>query len=479
MESLERKLRRSGIGVNANVSTADIGPTEDEGDEHSKSKPTPSEGLAETSMVQGDVSYSNLLRQSLTRDQEFRDLQSTLLEERAQHTDQVMALRGRLSGVERERNQLEGLVRNLRAHIHHLEESCRNEHQRATVLDAKLRDYTNSRRHSEVGNSDEALLQDQFNEIRNLRAQVHKLQTALSTFPERSVPHPHASDSRDDPGDVNSLDGLRAVNNELRAQMAAARSETETRISELNKQLKSQKQDQAKMAARYERQLLRAQQTQRAAGTSSRSRQSQKVDDAPSKVTALKRRIRELESAMQSVEATWESKTLALQTELDELRESASTKRGKASKDEEINSEAVTPKSSFLRRGNGLRADSANANSLRTPTSTRSASQHATPLSRPATRRLGRRRGAAAEALAAAEEQINRLTQKLDESEAVKTELQRALRADLEGQRQEMESLRKELKAENKQAAERQVTILSDCPAVALKLTFVRCRCWN
>lgn len=90
-----------------------------------------------TNVLEGDVSYSNL-RQSLSREQEFRDIQNTLLEERQRHTDVVMALRGRLEGTEQERNQLEGLVRNLRAHIYHLEETCRAEHLRAASLDQQV-----------------------------------------------------------------------------------------------------------------------------------------------------------------------------------------------------------------------------------------------------------------------------------------------------------------------------------------------------
>ena len=53
--------------------------------------PSPTHVTANTgaSVGPGDVSYSHLLRQSLTRDQEFRDVQNTLLEERERHTEQV------------------------------------------------------------------------------------------------------------------------------------------------------------------------------------------------------------------------------------------------------------------------------------------------------------------------------------------------------------------------------------------------------
>ena len=160
-EVLKGRLRRAIVANAGNVALSFDGEPEKEGDLSTKHAEIATEskgaihgpeaigqagvdpsndgnaGTAVAANALGDMSYSNL-RQSLSREQEFRDVQNTLLEERQRHTDVVMSLRGRLEGMEQERNQLEGLVRNLRAHIYHLEETCRAERLRAASLDQQV-----------------------------------------------------------------------------------------------------------------------------------------------------------------------------------------------------------------------------------------------------------------------------------------------------------------------------------------------------
>ena len=191
-------------------------------------------------------SFSNLLKQSLSKDQELRDTRDRLVEEREAFTQRVTVLRAKLSAVEKERNQLEGLVRNLRTHTSQLEHSCRSEFQRANTLEIQLRDYmmhpenrNNMATHTNgtTTAAAENLLQDQFQQIRRLRQQVHELQKQLIQH-KRHDQHSshqvalaiHGDGKNNDNATGPSVAGLQAVNQELRDQIVAARQENAAEV---------------------------------------------------------------------------------------------------------------------------------------------------------------------------------------------------------------------------------------------------------
>ena len=172
-----------------------------------------------------------------------------------------MGLRGRVAAMEQERNQLEGLVRNLRAHTHHLEESLRTEHQRTASMELQLRDYSlHAHNPTNVGAGtvvpSDTLVRDQFEEIRRLRAQLHD---ARNSAPDSSS----ASGRRGSGGGVAEaihgtgtttasadsatqelLVAVQKENAQLRLQLDTAQKASDEQVGALRKQLKSQKQDQ-------------------------------------------------------------------------------------------------------------------------------------------------------------------------------------------------------------------------------------------
>ena len=267
------------------------------------------------------------------------------------------------------------------------------------------------------------------------------------------------------------------------------------------------------MAARYERQLLRVQGSGRAntattgstqggggrgrgrgrgSATARRRHRDAGADEA--EVTALRKRVHDLQATLEASQAVWVQKNEELQGQVDRAVQQAKRVQRDAPAESAVtpvhrrtpgggnhgSAASASPSSprtanrQFLRRGEGLRADSARANSLGNTASSRSQSAVRTPRTRrgaPSTRvASGGRRGrtgtdeAAGEAAAQQRaEAIERLQKQLEDSEEVRAELQRALHADADAQRREIEKTKLEATKAHKQRLKKLVRAWFAC----------------